>query len=428
MTARVPPSLFALLLLLAVAPAAPAAHAPPETFAAVPGDDFEDEVHFSNGKVRKGLVVYENDNVVVLRVGSKDKSYSKLDVEKVVSRTRGLAKVLGLLDGTNPQDAEALLLVAEEADAAGLDGEAELIRLQALIADPDNEDAHVALGHKSNSKGWRFKVGSKWKPFDDWREYTGKWKERYVFRTSHYDIETDLPLDRAIVTALDFERAYRAFCGLLRDELELKDIGERMQAQIHSDNASYPEPGDGRNGYFSPGDLMFFVLGKGDVRSTVTHEICHQILYYATRRTKGARGVIPAWVDEGMAQYMQLGARNGMNGVLIETGAPSIGKFHEHATHDDPFDLNRMLTMQSSDFGGGTDTSLKYAQAYTLVHFMLHSSNGKYRDAYFAFLRSAWEGKSSMSHFKDVLEDELDTDIDDFEKLWIAYVKGTAGA
>jgi hypothetical protein len=430
MTVRVLIPLFALLLV-AAAPAAPLANPAPTAsgpVAPAPGDDFKDEVHLTSGKVRKGLVVYENDNVVILRVGSKETKYSKLDVEKVVSRTRGLARVLGLLEGTAPNDAQALLNVAAEADDAGLEGEAELIRLQALIADPDNEEAHLALGHKSNSKGWRYKVGSKWKSFDDWREHTGKWKERYEFRTSHFDIETDLRLDLAVVAALDLERAYRAFYDLLREELELKDIGERMKAQIHADDKSYPEPGDGRYGYFSPSDLMFFVLGTtGDVQSTITHEICHQILYYATKRTKGARGSIPAWVDEGLAQYMQLGARRGLNGVLIETGAPAIGTFLAHATADKPYDLNRMLTMQSSDFAGGTDTGLKYAQAYTLVHFMLHGSNGKYRDGFFSFLRSAWQGKSSMSHFKDVVEDELDLDMDDFEASWTAYVNGTAG-
>ena len=222
-------------------------------------------------------------------------------------------------------------------------------------------------------------------------------------------------------------RAYRAFYALLRNELELKDIEQRLEAQIHSDDSSYPEPGDGRLGYFSSSDLTLFVLGKRDLQVTIAHEVCHQIIYYATKRSRGARGEIPAWVDEGLAQYVQFGVSSGVNGILIEPGTPHPNAFHTQATHDDPFKLTRMLTMQSSDFLGGTKTALKYAQAYNLVHFMLHGSAGKYRDTFFAILRSAWLGKSSMSHFKDIVEEELDLDIDDFEELWQSYVAGTAG-
>jgi hypothetical protein len=403
-------SLFALLLVFSPA-----------------GDDHQDEVHLTSGKVLKGLVVYENEDVVILRVGSHDKSYTRDKVLQVISRASALERILARLDGTSPSDASGLLAIADSADEAGLQGEARLIRLQALISDPDNEAAHTALGHKRNSKGWRFKVGSKTRRFEDWPEITGKWKERYEFQTTHFDLETDLPLSQGVQAALDLERAYRSFYALLRDELGMKQIEERLAAQIHSDNASYPEPGDGRLGWFSGSDLTLFVLGQDDASVTIAHEVCHQILYYATQRARGSRGEIPAWVNEGLAQYMQFGVSRGLNGMRIETGSPELSAFRLHARHDDPFKLTRVVTMEGSDFRGGTDTPLKYAQAYTLVYFMLHASDGKYRDAFFTFLRSAWVGKSSMSHFKDVLEEELDMELDDFEALWKQYVAGTGG-
>lgn len=423
---RIPAAL--LLVLLAAAAPTSTARAGLTPTAVVSGDEHKDEVHLLSGKVLKGLVVYEDDQIVILRVGTHDKTYQRDEVEKVVSRGSALHKLLDRLNSVRRDDATELLAAADQAEEGGLDGEAELLRLAALIADPENEAVHELLGHKQKSKAWRFKVRGKWKRFEDWPEITGTWKQRFVFHTTHFDVESDLPLPQAIEAALDLERAYRAFYSLLRTELEMKDIEERLAAQIHSDDASYPEPGDGRLGYFSGGDQMLFVLGKQDLPITLAHEVCHQLFYYGTQLSRGSRGEIPAWVNEGLAQYLQFGVSRGSFGMRVVPGTPQLDAFRTQATDDKPFGLTRMLTMQSSDFLGGKTVTLKYAQAYSLVHFMLHASDGKYRDAFFAFLRSAWLGKSSMSHFKDIVDEELDMDIDDFEELWQSYVAEMAGA
>jgi hypothetical protein len=74
--------------------------------------------------------------------------------------------------------------------------------------------------------------------------------------------------------------------------------------------------------------------------------------------------------------------------------------------------------MATGDFGVDNKSDLKYAQAYTLVHFCLEGEGQRYRDRFFDFLRGVYLGKSSMSDFKEALggkEREL-------EKAWNVYV------
>ena len=97
-------------------------------------------------------MVYENEDVVILRVGSHDKSYTRDKVLQVISRASALERILARLDGTSPSDASGLLAIADSADEAGLQGEARLIRLQALISDPDNEAAHTALATSATAR------------------------------------------------------------------------------------------------------------------------------------------------------------------------------------------------------------------------------------------------------------------------------------
>ena len=57
------------------------------------------------------------------------------------------------------------------------------------------------------------------------------------------------------------------------------------------------------------------------------------------------------------------------------------------------------------------------------MHFGLHAENGKYRARFFDFLRGAWRGQSSQTHFKDALGLEGPV----LERAWEAYVGSLAG-
>jgi hypothetical protein len=82
-----------------------------------------------------------------------------------------------------------------------------------------------------------------------------------------------------------------------------------------------------------------------------------------------------------------------------------------------------VLNFGSSDFAVNARADLKYAQAYTLVHFGLESDKGALRDRFLDFMRSARRGQSSQTHFADAMK------MDDakIERAWQAHVKTFAG-
>ena len=170
-----------------------------------------------------------------------------------------------------------------------------------------------------------------------------------------------------------------------------------------------PEPAEG---FYSPGERAIVVdLSARD--GGVEHFVVHAFVQAGFERC-------PVWLDEGLAQYMEAALTGKPGELVIVPGRRDKGGFATHAKAKKPYRLNRVLNFQSDDFHASTKQHLKYAQAYTLVTFSLHGGQGAYRDGFFTYLRSAYAGKDSSTHFKKAIgvkEKEL-------EKAWAEYVRG----
>ena len=77
-----------------------------------------------------------------------------------------------------------------------------------------------------------------------------------------------------------------------------------------------------------------------------------------------------------------------------------------------------MLNFASGDFHDSSNVDLKHAQAYTLVHFLLHGDEGRHRAGFFAFLRGAYAGKASSTDFKSA----IGAPMEELEAGWTAHV------
>lgn len=388
---------------------------------AAAGDDL---VELLDGDSLKGRVVYEDEDVVVLRVGSHDREIARAEVKSVRSATRSLNALLDRLAAISPVDATTLLPLADEAQAAGLDLEARLFGLGALAAAPGNEAAATALDCKRKGAGFALKQGGKWIPTTELDAPDRDWKDRWVLETRHYELHTNLGLTQAVHLAFDLEGIYRTFFELFAGELRLLDVDEPMRVEVHADAGSYPEPGGGRPGYFDPSALTLMVdASRVQPLRILAHEATHGLFYSTTQRTRGAQGQIPSWLDEGLAQYLEYSImRAGWVAVPTDFLVPEL--YAIHASAKDPHELKRLLTMDSGDFMASKDAQLKYAQAYTLVHHLLHTGNGARRPIFFDFVRRAYAGQSSMSDFKKALGEQ---DLEDFDEAWLADVRAVAG-
>jgi hypothetical protein len=393
---------------------------------AAPGDKrVPDVVELKDGTKVEGRVVFEDDASVVVRIGARDREIAKKDTSLVRSRTGELRGVLDRWNRETPTDATGMLELARACEQKDLIEEAQIFAWRALFLDPKNEAAHKLLGHKGRSGSWTVLDGTKTIPFANIGDVRKDWKEAWSFATTHYRLRTNLDLARATDMALELEGFYRLFFDAFGAGLKLYDVVDPMAAQVHADKASFPAMVSYRDAYFDTLTSTLIVNASGGLdRHMLFHEATHEILFNTAERTKGSRGDIPAWLDEGLAEYMGW-CMGGPDGHTAYTpGAVALGHFKIHAEAKQPFDLSRVLTFSNGDFMATSRSDLKYAEAYTLVHFLLNGDGGAHQKGFLEFLRSAYKGQSSTTHFRDMLGNR-DRELED---AWIAYVKKTAAS
>ncbi len=410
MLSSLPGPLLALLALLVLATAGPP-----------PGDVEQplDWIELKDGRRVEGRVVFEDESELILLVGSRERSYPKDDLREVRALRRELPGALDLIDELGRGDRDGHLALAERLEERGLPFEAAILNWRAVLLDPSCEAGHEALGHRKSGSAWRVPHGARLWTMDKRRELARDWGEAWEVPTSHFRLRTNVELERALDVALILERVYLTFHQTYAEAFELHEAVEPMEAWIHADSASFPESGGGRKGYFSPADNRLYLdASAGLPWRTLAHEVTHQLLWAAAAGRRGQRGDLPGWLDEGLAQALEL-AMGYENEGWISPGRLELLALHARA--DDPYGLKRVLNFRSDDFLG-TDANLKYAQAFSLVDFLWRGPS-ELRDGFERYVHGALAGQSSSTHFKKAMglsEREL-------EEAWVEWVERTAG-
>jgi hypothetical protein len=107
--------------------------------------------------------------------------------------------------------------------------------------------------------------------------------------------------------------------------------------------------------------------------------------------------------------------------MIIETPAPK--HFRAQAMAEKPHDLSRTLNFKSDDYLSSVGPALKYAQSYTLVWMLMYGNGGDRMPAFMEFMRSAYDGKSSMTDFQKKFDIKSK---DKFEEEWFELVNSTS--
>ena len=388
---------------------------------AVGSDDgpLPDEVVLSSGATVKGRVVYEDLERLVVRVKSRERVIERSSVDTVRAAIRELPLALDLMAEVDEGDVGRLLELARQLDEMNLPYEARLVRWCVLTEAPASEEAHERLGHKKRGGSWVAPIGTRWYPLDRMEELRREWRNAWEFETTHYRLRASVPLVVALDVAVDLERIYRAFFEAFGPDLELHDVGEQMNVQVHGEASSFPESVGASRAYFDPNDETVYVDASGGIdRGTLVHEVTHGVLYWTARRTRSERGDIPGWLDEGLAQYMAAAADGKAGRTEFELGRPDRRLLWVHASAEEPYGLKRVLNFQSGDYGGTSGQLLKYAQSYSLVQFCLHAQGERHRAGFVDYLRQAYVGRATPLSFERALghDDRV------LEEAWATFV------
>ena len=379
-----------------------------------------DVLELVNGKQVKGIVIFEDSERVLLKVRSRTKEYRAEDIASIDSLRRNLADVLDQQKYTDWGATDQVMALARYCESKGMQGLARVFALRVLENDATRVEAHEFLGHSRRGDSWRVRERGKSIAFSKLAETRSDWGEEWLLETPHYKLRTNLDLGQAIDLACDLEHFYRAFYSLLGHHMELLEVTERMPANVHADSVSYPESIGGRVAYFRPSDFTLIVNAEGGLDMRVLyHEATHQLLHMTSYRERNGRGTIPGWLNEGLADVLGTGASGDPGRMGIDGSARNDGYFNVQRSSGDPFSLSRILTMDSTDFHGSSNLQLKYAQCYTLVHFLLHADKERYRPGFFRFMESAFDGRASSGQF----EKAMGVEREELEVAWLDYVR-----
>jgi hypothetical protein len=159
--------------------------------------------------------------------------------------------------------------------------------------------------------------------------------------------------------------------------------------------------------------LFYRDESEEETLQTMTHEAFHEYLH-------AILPTVPIWMDEGMAEYV--------SGVRIDGGrVASVGGILKGRLRNlqaaldsgwDGFGFDFVL-WESKEMFYTLAPELQYAQAWSMVHFLMHGKGGKYKpllDRYVKVLQETRSPSEARAVFTSA-------DLGTIQREWLSYVK-----
>jgi len=236
------------------------------------------------------------------------------------------------------------------------------------------------------------------------------WERTNRLETDHYLAESNLPprtLER-YVENLEAARAY----FLTQFDFELPEVPRKAKLLLF----------DTREGYYAYADLtmddrhestlglylpryrqLLLFEDKRDAfgeatRGTLYHEGFHQFLHQYV-----GDALVPFWLNEGLAEYFSaIEVEDGKvvkDGLLQAQRVPDVHYLLE-ANRGRPLPFDRMMQESPNEFYSGP-VSLKYAQAWSMVHYFYREAPEPIRKRFSTYVSLILGGASGDDAFKE---------------------------
>jgi hypothetical protein len=363
-----------------------------------------DTVVLQNGKQLTGRVVRSDADKVVLRIGSVDRTLPRKDVRSVDCIADKHRELMQIWPTVALDDTAALQALAARAEREGLVHEATLWRWYVLLKNPGDLRTHEALGNRQQRGTFLVEIGGQWVPFADADALGQDFSKSWRLRSEHFAIQCAAGLRHALDALLELEGLYWLMHTLVGQELQLLELVEPIPVRHYRDRPQMPSVSNNFRAYFSIGEATLYTCVEDERPFALFHEGTHALLHYQFVRAAKSKGTLPAWLDEGWADYMQgrLVARVPGKATAL---AGSVQGYHftvlaEAQQQKRLLGLHRVLNLQSSDFGASTHQATKYAQSWALFRFLFESEDQELRKAFLDYLREATAGRGQASTFR----------------------------
>lgn len=251
-----------------------------------------------------------------------------------------------------------------------------------------------------------------------------------VYESEHYDIHTNLRREEARPFARHMDRVFEEYVRRLERFRSADE--QRMPLYLFDSKQSYLT-------YLSSHDIdasntggVFFVqrTGQGlatwvrgrpksEVYSVLQHEGFHQFAF----THMGPR--LPIWVNEGLAKYFEDGIFTRGTMRLGLANGERIAALKQAIDRGTLVDFDELLSMTEAQWrdhvvSGSAKAGMLYHQSWSMVHFLIHGRDGKYRRPFESYLEAVAQGDDSADAFAAVFGHNATRE---FETAWRRYVE-----
>ncbi len=231
------------------------------------------------------------------------------------------------------------------------------------------------------------------------------------YETRYYFMYTDLDLDttreayiRMDAMAEEYRRRTRGFRGSVR---------AKMPFYLFSKRQDYYNSGGpvGTGGVFMGSKLMAVASSRG---GRTWHVVQHEGFHQFARAAIG--GQIPAWLNEGLAEYFGEGVFTGDGFVFGFVPPHRLRALKQYIRTNKLKPFSEMMSMSYQKWVSKI-SSVNYIQAWSMLHFLVHGKDGKYVKATSAFMSDLGRGMPYVQAWVK----NFGRDIEGFEKEYRQY-------
>jgi hypothetical protein len=221
--------------------------------------------------------------------------------------------------------------------------------------------------------------------------------------------DVDKPVVREAVFRLkamaeEYHRRTKGFSGTIR---------RRLPFVLFKSGEDYKKMGmpEGSAGAFTGRVLLATYRGQTTWR-IVQHEGFHQFVHSVIR------GEIPIWVNEGLAEYFGEGIWTG-DGMVTGVVPPArLARLREHIREKRLLPTAAMLKMSHREWNAKL-SGRNYDQAWSMVHFLVHADDGKYRKAFSSFINDLSRGLDWQDAYRRRFGSDTEAFEEAYSKWWI---------
>jgi len=264
-----------------------------------------------------------------------------------------------------------------------------------------------------------------------------------AYPSRYYVIYTDLGADvvaeasaRMTAMAEEYHNRTKDFAGVIRS---------RLPFYLYSRSEDYLAAGGlpGSAGQFSGGRQgVLMALAGSQPSLSLWHIVQHEGFHQFAHMVIG--GQLPVWLDEGLAEYFGLGIWTGDGFVTGTIPQGRLVAVRGYIKEDKITPLADFLMMSGDEWRGAfsrkqtekdkskdgpkgqegkSDSNrvhINYDQAWSMVHFLVHAENGKYRGSLSGFIADISAGTDWQASFKTRFGSNVKVFEQKYRQWWLA--------